>query len=183
MLRIIMSLCVIAVVWPTRSEMAQAQSVPGRQARAAILDAAGLPRAGQASSPEVIQQICAGVGVTAELLTPEQLADQNHFSSDRFDLVILATGATFPAAARESLIAFLRSGGHLVTSGGYAFQNLVRMVDGKWSTEREYVAAQHAVACVPSDPWWPTEVSRTRQIFPWVVNRSMSGGIVRGPVR
>ena len=57
-------------------------------------------------------------------------------------MVVLPWGETFPAAARDSLLQFLRAGGDLVTLGGYAFQDLVRHVDGQWKSEQDLLDAK-----------------------------------------
>ncbi|OHB85265.1 MAG: hypothetical protein A2V98_14970 [Planctomycetes bacterium RBG_16_64_12] len=56
--------------------------------------------------------------------------------------MVLPTGETFPAKARPALVGFLRTGGDFIATGGYAFNRLVRKVDGKWIGEEEFIKAQ-----------------------------------------
>ncbi len=108
---------------------------------AAVLDQQDLPTRGMASSPEKIAKILRGAGFEARRLTAKEVADPKRFNVTAFDLVVLATGATFPVEARDSMLQFLREGGCLITTGGYAFNYLVRKIDEKWLPE-EYVARE-----------------------------------------
>ena len=119
-----------------------AQDAASRPARAAILDEPGLPVLGQASSRKSCSRSVRRPMSHRELISAEQLADKSVLTSDRFDLLFVPTGRTFPAAARETLIEYLRSGGDLVATGGHAFEDLVRQIDGKWWRERELVEAR-----------------------------------------
>jgi hypothetical protein len=55
---------------------------------------------------------------------------------------VLPTGQAFPAAARLAAVEFLREGGSFLSLGGYAFNHLVRKVDGRWREERQLVQQQ-----------------------------------------
>ncbi|HUT88613.1 MAG TPA: beta-galactosidase trimerization domain-containing protein [Thermoguttaceae bacterium] len=109
---------------------------------AAILREPGMPVQGAASSPETLAKILEGAGFDVRLLSADELADPIVFNASQFDLVVLPTGATFPAEARLAMVDFLRSGGGFLALGGYAFNRLVRKVDGKWIDEAEFVDAQ-----------------------------------------
>jgi hypothetical protein len=115
---------------------------PPPSARAAVLDEPGMPMRGCPSVPGVIAEILADAGVQVQRISAAELADPLVLSKQRFDMVVLPSGPTFPVAARESLTQFLRAGGDLVTLGGYAFENLVRQVDGQWTGEQELLDAK-----------------------------------------
>ena len=115
------------------------QGAPDRRPAAAILHEPGMPARGCPSAVEVMAQILAKAGVSVEMISADQLADGAVLTKSRFDILVVPTGETFPAAARPALVEFLRSGGDLVATGGYAFQDLVRRVDGQWISERERV--------------------------------------------
>ncbi len=137
---------VMAVTMLPDVPLSRAQE-PGREsARIAIYDATGLPVAGQPSSVEMLRQICQDGGYLVESLSTSQLADRGTLSRAHFDLLIIPSGRTFPAMARDSLLAFLHEGGHLLTTGGHAFENLVREVKGQWLTEREVMDAKREAA-------------------------------------
>ena len=110
----------------------------------AVLDEPGMPLRGCRSAPGVVAEILADAGMQAHRLSAAELADPQVFSRQRFDMVVLPCGETFPAAARDSLLQFLRAGGDLVTMGGYAFQDLVRQVDGQWRSEQELLRREVA---------------------------------------
>jgi len=48
-------------------------------------------------------------------------------------------GRTFPPLPDANFIEFLRHGGAFLSTGGYAFNDLVREVDGHWRPETEVV--------------------------------------------
>ncbi|NLX57240.1 MAG: hypothetical protein GXY58_19195 [Planctomycetaceae bacterium] len=118
----------------------------GGAARAAVLDEPGMPVSGCPAAPAVVAEILQDAGVQVQRVSAAELADRQVLCRQRFDLVVLPYGETFPSAARESLLEFLQADGDLVTLGGYAFQNLVRQVDGRWEREEEILAAKLAAA-------------------------------------
>ena len=92
---------------------------------AAILDVktpAGMNRWGCVSDPAVFEDALKD-GWSVRRISSDELADKVAFSRDRFDLLILPCGSYFPAAATNSLTTFLKAGGHLFTTGGYAFDS------------------------------------------------------------
>ncbi len=109
---------------------------------AAVLCQPGMPVIGAASSPRTIAGILRQAGIEVALLSADQLADPTVFNAARFDLVALPYGQTFPAAARLPLIEFLRGGGDFLSTGGYAFNDPRRLVDGRWVPEAELVRAK-----------------------------------------
>ena len=123
---------------------------------AAVLDEPGMPVRGCPSSPAVVAEILSTAGWRVERLSAQQLADTSVLSNQRYDVVVIPTGETFPAPARDALIQFLHGGGDLITMGGYAFQNLVRQVDGQWKPEQEVFEAKlrrHARRSVAGGGW------------------------------
>ena len=93
--------------------------------RAAILDAQvplGTNRWGCASDPAVFEEALRD-GWNVRRLSAEELADASVLSRAHFDLLILPCGSYFPPAATNSLVAFLKAGGNLFTTGGYAFDS------------------------------------------------------------
>lgn len=105
---------------------------------AAILNEPDLPIRGAASSPETLAALLKGAGIEPRLLSAAELSDPRLFNASQFDLVVLPTGQSFPASARPALIDFLRQGGGFISTGGYAFEHVLRRVDGKWIGEREW---------------------------------------------
>ncbi len=118
----------------------EVQEIPPRPARpgsAAILSHADLPVRGKPSSPQALAKILQGAGYQTQLLSAEDIADPTVFNASRYDLLVAPTGPTFPAEARLATVDFLRKGGNLLTTGGYAFQHLVRKVGDRWLSEEE----------------------------------------------
>ena len=97
------------------------------------------PTRGCPSNPQTLATIIREAGIKTTLLSTEELADPTTFHAGRFDLLVVPTGQTFPAIARRNFIEFLRQGGAFVATGGYAFNDLVRKVDGRWRPEVDVV--------------------------------------------
>ncbi len=144
----------IASSWAPAAD-SPANAPPANAPRAAILDEPSLPRQGAPSSPEVLAAILETTGLAADRLSAEALADPQRFSAARYDLVVIPTGPVFPAAARTSLLDFLKRGGSLIATGGYAFHHLVRKVDGQWVPEIDLLRARRDEA-----------TSRARSLLP-----------------
>jgi hypothetical protein len=104
---------------------------------AAIFDEPGLPVAGARTPTAAILQACAAEGIPARVLSGNGIRD-GELNADRFDLLIVPTGATFPVECRKALLAFLMTGGDLLCTGGYAFDNLV-VRSGGWVNYRRYL--------------------------------------------
>lgn len=107
-----------------------------REYRAAILEEPALPIIGKATPASVFRKALARERIP---LTPLSAADLSSGAplADRFDLLIVPTGATFPVEGRKALLAFLMAGGDLLCTGGYAFDNLVIRDGGRWAPYRE----------------------------------------------
>ena len=110
-----------------------------RPGRVAILREPGMPTRGCPSDPETLAAIIGEAGVDTTFVSAEELADPNVLHAGTFDLVVVSSGQAFPAVARRNFIEFLRNGGAFISTGGYAFNELVREVDGRWLSEIEVV--------------------------------------------
>ena len=105
----------------------------------AILHEPGMPVRGAASSAPVVGRILDAPGMRTRLLSARQLADPAALDASKVDLLVLPTGQSFPVAARENLIRFLRGGGDLIHLGGYAFENLLYEHQGRWCNQEEFL--------------------------------------------
>lgn len=114
--------------------------------RAAILADASLPAVGCATPAATFEKALKNEGYEVELLDADSLSDSARFNAQQFDLLIVPTGASFPLSANASLLNFLKHGGNLLTTGGYAFDNLVIKENGAWisQNQRNARAAQTA---------------------------------------
>ena len=126
-----------------------AARVAGSPAEVAIFCQPGMPTLGCPSNPETLATIVGRAGVNTTLLSADELVDPSVFHVERFDLVVVPTGRTFPAKARRNFIEFLRHGGAYLSTGGYAFDDPVRQVDGKWQPEADVVRAARDRAMSP----------------------------------
>jgi len=110
---------------------------PPRPGSAAILSQPDLPVQGKPSSPQTLAKILQGAGYETRLLSADEIADPAVLNPSHFDLLVVPTGQTFPAEARLVAVEFLRKGGNLLATGGYAFHHLVRKVGDRWVSEEE----------------------------------------------
>jgi len=117
---------------------AEATDIVGRRApTAAVFHETEMPVVGAPSSAKTIAAILDDVGIQTRVLPARELADPMSLNTKRFDLVVLPTGQTFPVEARLTLVHFLRNGGDFISTGGYAFNDLRRLVGDVWMDERE----------------------------------------------
>jgi hypothetical protein len=147
---IVMAVLGASVAHPADPVAAAAVSAVPATHSVAVLDEPGMPQRGAPASPETIAQILSDGGMRVERLTATQFGDPSQLNTERFDLIVLPTGETFPIEARENVLMFLRGGGEMITLGGYAFQDLVRNVQGKWVPEQEAAAARLTDATQPA---------------------------------
>lgn len=126
-----------AVEWREPADDARRQGY-----RAAILHDSTLPVTGKPTPLETFKRVLAAEGLSLTPLDAFQLADPTVFNAERFDLLIIATGASFPVEARKSLLAFLMQGGDLLCTGGYAFDHLLMRRDGKWVSYAQFIEEQ-----------------------------------------
>jgi len=108
-----------------------------RENAIAILRQPDMPVRGAASSPARLGQLLSGSGFTVSFLDAEQLASPAQLNSEQFGIVVLPYGQSFPAKARENFTRFLRSGGHFISTGGYAFENLLVRDGDTWLPEAQ----------------------------------------------
>ena len=99
--------------------------------RAAILEDGRLPLRGAKTDPRRLATLLSPTH-DVEMLNASQMADPARLNRQHFDLLVLPYGETFPAVAKDAVLAFLAEGGDLFTTGGYAFQSPVVEEDGRW---------------------------------------------------
>ncbi len=121
-------LCLMAALDP-RSAFAEGH--------AAILHEPDMAVRGAATSPAVMAAILEQAGIHAELLSADRLADPQVLNASAFDLLVLPAGQSYPVPAREAIIAFLRAGGGLMATGGYAFNHPMRKEGDRWISEAD----------------------------------------------
>jgi len=110
----------------------------------------GFPGRGAPASPETLAEIIQPAVDRVVFLNATELADPEVLRPDRFDLVVLPYGESFPAEARDAFIAYLHAGGDFLSVGGYAFSVLMRRApDGGWMHEEEFVRRRIAEALKP----------------------------------
>lgn len=101
----------------------------------AILREPSMPVKGAASNPERLGDLLSAAGLRVSYLSAAELADPRRLRPSAFDLVVLPYGQSFPAAARQSMISYLRRGGSFISTGGYAFNNLLVQRGDEWVAE------------------------------------------------
>lgn len=84
------------------------------------------------SSPDTIAAILRNSGINVQLISAENLGDSTFLTPERFDIVVLPYGQSFPAMARKAFVNYLHNGGNFISMGGYAFTDLLKYEDGKW---------------------------------------------------
>jgi len=118
--------------------------------RAAIFWEPTMPVVGAATPPETFERAFKGQGIPATRLNADEVCDPAVFNADRFDLLVTPMGASYPTAGRETLVAFLKRGGDLFCTGGYAFDALFVKQDGAWTPQEELLKAARAKAADPN---------------------------------
>lgn len=91
-----------------------------------------IPVVSMVSSPEYLASVLNDAGFETKFLSASDLCDCDLMQKDNFDVLILPYGGSFPAKAQNPLISYLKSGGHFLSMGGYAFDNLLVDSDGEW---------------------------------------------------
>lgn len=132
-----------------------AEDAPRRGYRAAILYEPTLPVSGKPTPLTTFQRVLSAEGIPLTPLSASQLADPTVFHAERFDLLIVPTGASFPIEARKSLLAFLMQGGDLLCTGGYAFDYLLMRQNDRWVHYAQFIAEQFARARDARFAWVP----------------------------
>lgn len=102
-----------------------------------------------------------------EFVDADALGDAQRFNRDKFDLLVLPYGESFPLAAWKTVRAFLANGGDLLTTGGYAFQSPIVKKSGGWIFYDEEVAHESGPNLLPeidSGNWKASDRSRVRTV-------------------
>lgn len=108
--------------------------------RVAVLDlgfGVGTNAFGCMGDPAVFEQTLAKRYRVARV-TGDDLCREAVFRRDAFDLLVVPTGAAFPAAAAGLLVDYLGEGGALLSCGGSAFDQPVVKRDGAWISPRAF---------------------------------------------
>lgn len=124
-----------AAAWRTARNFGE-----GDVPRVAVLDlgfGVGTNAFGYMGDPAVFEQTLAKRCRVARV-TGDDLCSEAVFRRDAFDLLVVPTGAAFPAAAAGLLVDYLGEGGKLLTCGGYAFDQPVVKRDGAWISPRAF---------------------------------------------
>lgn len=106
--------------------------------QAVVLHEPGMPVRGAASAAPVVARILEAAGLRSRLISARELADPAVLDTATVDLVVLPTGQSFPVAARDNFVRYLRGGGNLLSLGGYAFENLLWEHGGRWYDRQGY---------------------------------------------
>ena len=90
-----------------------------------IFRQSGFPAKGAASSPATIAEILQEAGLETRFVDLAELSDPTRLRPSSYDLIVLPYGESFPATARDSTVYYLHAGGDFLSTGGYAFNNLL----------------------------------------------------------
>ncbi len=118
--------------------------------RAAIFWEPSMPVVGAATPPETFEQVFKEQDIPSTRLNADQVCDPAAFNADLYDLLVVPMGASYPAAGKAALVAFLKRGGDLFCTGGYSFDALFVKQDGKWVPQEELLKAARAQAADPA---------------------------------
>jgi hypothetical protein len=91
-----------------------------------------IPASGAPASPEYLGRVLGRAGFEVAFLDAEQLRDPHSLNRERFDVLVLPYGASFPVKAADNFREFLRKGGKFFSTGGYAFDNLLERTPIGW---------------------------------------------------
>lgn len=91
-----------------------------------------IPSSGASSSPAHLAGVLERAGLDVAFLNSDQLADRRFLNRRTFDLLVLPYGASFPVRAAENFRRYLRAGGKFISTGGYAFDNLLERSQEGW---------------------------------------------------
>jgi hypothetical protein len=94
-----------------------------------------IPPKGAFTSPELLHSLLKQEGFNPSFISADQL--ETELKRENYDLLIISYGESFPAKGARALFNFLREGGSLFTTGGYAFQNPLYKIGDKWVGEEE----------------------------------------------
>ncbi len=136
--------CLIMIGLMISGATADADSNAPDTRAVAVLNEPGIPVRGAASSPETIATILRRDHMQVRLVSARELANPDVFNAERFGVVIIPTGQSFPAEARSAFLDFLRHGGSFVSLGGYTFANLLVRQGGQWLPAKDVRAMNSA---------------------------------------
>ena len=111
------------------------ERVEKRAGRIAVLDmnlSAGVSnRFGCASSPSSFVRALGGK-YDVRIVNHANAVPDGAFDTAKTDMLIIPSGSLFPQEAAKEIVAFLKNGGLMITIGGYAFDEPMDFLDGKW---------------------------------------------------
>lgn len=102
--------------------------------RVSILDlgvAPGTNRLGCASAPAAFVRAL-GDAYDVRVVPHARMFEDGAFDVARTDLLVLPAGSLFPQSAARPLVDYLKKGGLLLTTGGYAFDEPMSFREGEW---------------------------------------------------
>ncbi len=91
-----------------------------------------IPVSGAASSPDHLGSVLQQTGFGVRFLTADQLGNPSELNRQRFDVLVLPYAASFPVSAADNFRKFLHAGGKFLSTGGYAFDNLLERTTNGW---------------------------------------------------
>lgn len=92
-----------------------------------------IPASGAPASSDELARLLPTPAFECAFLDSQQLADPAALNRQRFDVLVLPYGASFPVKAAANFRKFLRDGGKFFSTGGYAFDNLLEHTTNGWS--------------------------------------------------
>ena len=111
---------------------------------------------GCASSPAAFVRALGGTYDVRVVPHATAIAD-GAFDVSKTDLLVIPSGALFPQNAAKEIVGYLKKGGLLLTSGGYAFDEPRVFRDGEWSlSDRAAIpepVCTNPVAMPPPSAW------------------------------
>ena len=129
---------------------------------------------GCTSSPAVFADALSPLGEIVTL-SGEDVARADVLVADKLDLLVVPTGAAWPAAATNTIVSYLQGGGSLLTCGGYAFDTPVEWRDGKWQAWGALpIPPAGFPVSLPDAPKWHASVPNGRSAR---VLRGKGGGV------
>jgi len=124
---------------PLMSTRDESLPLPSKEGRIGVLKD-DIPVKGTATPPELFYHLLKDAGLNPFFLSADEL--DSELKRENLELLIIPYGESFPAKSAGALFNFLKQGGALFTTGGYAFQNPLYKIGGKWLSEEEANALQ-----------------------------------------
>ncbi len=97
-------------------------------------------------SPRQVAADLRRIGITAETLGADALADPARFNAHRYAALVLPYGNTYPGGAFANMRAFHREGGSLVLSGVPFTHAATRLSAANWQAQPEWGEAVHTTS-------------------------------------